>query len=370
MAYCSQSHKSNLLKRVAVGSEHSFLLHLQNLRGAVHDGFKCVVQFSGQLMELMVGMGVVPGISSECCDIAVFEARQPKCAFSAMCEGGEAQLSLAANGEELLRVVIFHLIHAHDEYPAYLMHQLSERGNHHICEFALWQAQHEPAVADTERGQVLLSLQFRLPEHFRAEHHARHPRLQDQLQMLGSHVTGPYKRNGISYREDEEVPLPRATTFDYQQSGYDRGHMCPSGDNKWDAQAQQDCFLLTNMCPQNHNLNGGDWNELEMKCRKWAEHYGDIYIVCGPILYRQKHKTIGRSRIVVPEAFYKVVLRLSPQPAAIGFIYKNEDGNRPMGDYINTVRQVERITGIDFFPQLPDELENRVEKQASLDDWR
>ena len=74
--------------------------------------------------------------------------------------------------------------------------------------------------------------------------------------------------------------------------------------------------------------------------------------------------------IVVPEAFYKVVLRLSPQPAAIGFIYKNEDGNRPMGDYINTVRQVERITGIDFFPQLPDELEKRVEKQASLDDWR
>ena len=64
------------------------------------------------------------------------------------------------------------------------------------------------------------------------------------------------------------------------------------------------------------------------------------------------------------------MLRLSPQPAAIGFIYKNEDGNRPMGDYINTVRQVERITGIDFFPQLPDELENRVEKQASLDDWR
>lgn len=188
--------------------------------------------------------------------------------------------------------------------------------------------------------------------------------------LLGSHVTGPYKRKGISYREDEEVPLPRATTFDYQQSGYDRGHMCPSGDNKWDAQAQQDCFLLTNMCPQNHNLNGGDWNELEMKCRKWAEHYGDIYIVCGPILYRQKHKTIGRSRIVVPEAFYKVVLRLSPQPAAIGFIYKNEDGNRPMGDYINTVRQVERITGVDFFPQLPDELENRVEKQASLDDWR
>ena len=188
--------------------------------------------------------------------------------------------------------------------------------------------------------------------------------------LTADHTTGPYKRKGVSYREDEDVPAPRATTFDYQQSGYDRGHMCPSGDNKWDPQAQQDCFLLTNMCPQNHNLNGGDWNELEMKCRKWAERYGDLYIICGPILYRQKHKTIGRARIVVPEAFFKVVLRMSPEPAAIGFIYKNEDGNRPMGDYTNTIRQVERITGIDFFPQLPDDIEEVVENQASLDDWR
>lgn len=188
--------------------------------------------------------------------------------------------------------------------------------------------------------------------------------------LPGSHATGPYKRKGVSYREDEDVPIPRATTFDYQQSGYDRGHMCPAGDNKWDAQAIQDCFLLTNMCPQNHNLNGGDWNELEMKCRKWAVQYGDVYIVCGPILYRQKHKTIGKAKIVVPEAFYKVVLRMSPEPAAIGFIYKNEDGNRPMGDYINTVRQVERITGIDFFSQLPDDIEERVENVANLSDWK
>ena len=91
--------------------------------------------------------------------------------------------------------------------------------------------------------------------------------------------------------------------------------------------------------------------------------------MCGPILYRQKHKTIGRNKVVVPEAFFKVVLRLQPQPQAIGFIYKNADGNRPKGDYVNTVNEVERITGIDFFPFLDDSIEEQVEDNSRLDQW-
>ena len=99
--------------------------------------------------------------------------------------------------------------------------------------------------------------------------------------------------------------------------------MCPSGDNKWDRKAQQDCFLFTNMCPQSHNLNGGDWNDLEMACRRWAKKYGEVYIVCGPMV-DTKHRTIGRNRVAVPYAFYKVVLRMSPSPRAIGFVYERE----------------------------------------------
>ena len=188
-------------------------------------------------------------------------------------------------------------------------------------------------------------------------------------ELTAGHVTGPHKRNGVNYQEDGDMPRPRATHPDYYSSGYDRGHMCPSGDNKWDAEAQRQSFLLTNMCPQAHSLNAGDWNELEQKCRTWARRYGSVYIVCGPILYNRRHKTIGRNRVTVPEAFFKVVLRMEPQPAAIGFVYKNDDGNRPMGDYINTVDQVERITGIDFFAALPDSLERRVEAASSLSEW-
>ena len=191
--------------------------------------------------------------------------------------------------------------------------------------------------------------------------------------LTDSHTSGNNKRQGVKYHEDGDVPLPKATNDDYYNSGYDRGHMCPAGDNKWAAEAMEDCFLFTNMCPQNHNLNGGDWNELEMQCRKWAMHYGKIYIVCGPILFREGHKTIGENKVRVPEAFFKVILRMGTvtkdSPKAIAFIYRNEAGNRPKGDYVNSLREVERITGITFFPQIPKQTREKILDDADLSDW-
>lgn len=185
--------------------------------------------------------------------------------------------------------------------------------------------------------------------------------------LTSDHTSGPYKRKGVSFHEDDEVPFPKAQNADYQRSGYDRGHMCPSGDNKWSQQAQEDCFLFTNMCPQSHDLNSGDWNDLEQKCRKWAEREGSIYIVCGPV-FRQK-KTIGRSKVAVPDGFYKVVLCMNGTPKAIGFYHDNEDGRRPMSAYVHTVDDIERMTGIDFFASLPDAIENRVEAYADAKEW-
>ncbi|EFC68911.1 DNA/RNA non-specific endonuclease [Prevotella sp. oral taxon 317 str. F0108] len=187
--------------------------------------------------------------------------------------------------------------------------------------------------------------------------------------LTGAHTRGKNKRAGVKFHEDTDVPMPRAVDFDYVRSGYDRGHLCPSADNRWDATAQEQSFLLTNVCPQDHNLNVGDWHELEILCRKWAKTYGSIYIVAGPVLFKGKHKTIGKNKVTVPEAFFKVVLCMEGTPKAIGFIYRNESGNRPKSYYVNTIDDVERITGIDFFPALPDKVENEVEATSSLDDW-
>lgn len=187
--------------------------------------------------------------------------------------------------------------------------------------------------------------------------------------LTAAHADGDAKRKGNAFHEDTDVPEPRANTYDYVRSGYDRGHMCPAGDNKWDALAMEQTFLMTNICPQDHVLNIGDWNNLEAQCRQWAKQYGDIYIVCGPILYTGKHKTIGKNKVVVPEAFFKVILRMGKSPQAIGFIYRNNDKRHPWGDYVNSVDEVERITGYDFFPTLPDSVERRVEKKYDAEAW-
>ena len=187
--------------------------------------------------------------------------------------------------------------------------------------------------------------------------------------LTAEHTDGPYKRLG-NFHEEEKVPVPRATLQDYKGSGWSRGHMCPAGDNKWDENAMYESFSLVNVCPQNASLNSGVWNRIEMDCRKWANRFGDVYIVCGPILMNREHETIGVNEVVVPEAFYKVVLCLQGTPKAIGFVVKNNEGTKKKDQYVNTVDDVERITGYDFFSALPDSIEKEIEAYANLDDWR
>ena len=191
-------------------------------------------------------------------------------------------------------------------------------------------------------------------------------------QLTGDHVLN--RKEGVwnEYREDEELPVDeRATLADYASSGYDRGHMCPGGDCNWDDVGRDETYVLSNMCPQNPQLNRGDWKEIEMACRKWAQEYGNIYIVCGPMFFKsQEHEKIGPNQVPVPEAFFKVVLCIDgPTPKGIGFICRNTDGNRKKDFYVNTIRQVERITGYQFFPNLNDSIENQVYDMDDIEVW-
>ncbi len=149
-------------------------------------------------------------------------------------------------------------------------------------------------------------------------------------------------------------------------SGYDRGHMAPAADMKWSKQAMAESFYMSNICPQNPNLNRGDWNDLEEKSRQWAKKYGAVYIACGPVYDHGKPKRIGNNKVAVPDAFYKVILiNDSKTPQAIGFLFPNKAGHKPLKKYIVTVDSVEKRTGIDFFPALPDEVENRIEAEPA-----
>lgn len=191
-------------------------------------------------------------------------------------------------------------------------------------------------------------------------------------QLTNEHVM--QRKEGVwnEYREDTELSSEiRSTLDDYASSGYDRGHMCPGGDCNWDDIGRDETFVLSNMCPQNPNLNRGDWKEIEMACRKWAKKYGNIYIVCGPIFLKsQQHERIGPNQIPVPEAFFKVVLYpKSPTPKGIGFICRNTDGNRKKDFYVNSIRQVERVTGYQFFPNLNDSIKSIVYDMDDINAW-
>ena len=184
---------------------------------------------------------------------------------------------------------------------------------------------------------------------------------------------------GNEQRPDDFTPEPaftpadQVTTHDYSGSGYDRGHMCPAGDNKNSHEAMLESFMMTNVCPQKHDLNEGDWNELEMLCRDWARNYGDIYICCGPIFDSDNPKTIGKRdrdiRIAVPDRFFKVVLKMGKNPRAIGFIFPNDATRRDLRSYAVSVDRVEHETGIDFFPLLEDDVEKKVESECKPADW-
>lgn len=192
--------------------------------------------------------------------------------------------------------------------------------------------------------------------------------------LTADHTDGNFARKGHSFIEDLDVPLPRAIPADIRESecGYQRGHMCPAGDNKWSHEAQNDAFLMTNICPQNGNLNQHDWKYLEEACREWAMKYDMIYIVAGPIFYSKDYKTVGERKVAVPDAFFKVVLRIgktSETTKAIGFIYENQTGHHNMNYYVRSIDEVENIAGMDFFYQLDDNIESQIESKSNLAEW-
>lgn len=188
--------------------------------------------------------------------------------------------------------------------------------------------------------------------------------------LTKAHTYGNNQRTDERFEEDTQVPQPRATYQDFYNSRYDRGHMCPAGDNKWDAEAMTESFLLTNICPQNHGLNKEDWNELEMQCRTWARRFGEVTIVCGPLFEDgDDARKIGRNKVTVPSGFFKVVYRAQPEPQAIGFLFENNGKSQPWREQAVSVDEVERRTGINFFHTLPDDVEDAVEARLDLSVW-
>lgn len=184
-------------------------------------------------------------------------------------------------------------------------------------------------------------------------------------QLTDSKAQGSESRYN-KFMPDPDVIGAKAYSKDYSNSGYDRGHMAPAADMKWSRQAMIESFYMTNVCPQNRNLNRGDWKDLEEKEREWAIRYGTVSIAAGPIYYTHSPQRIGANKVAVPDAFFKVLLVNYPQaPKAYGFIFQNKAGSHSLSYYQLTVDEVEEQTGMDFFSKLPDDVEKRIEAEKT-----
>ena len=179
---------------------------------------------------------------------------------------------------------------------------------------------------------------------------------------------------GLESRSDKFVPDPMvtgrtATTDDYRNSGWDRGHMAPAADMKWSRQAMVESFYLSNICPQNHNNNAGVWKKLEEATRSLAGRFSFVYVVSGPIVGKA-HLKIGPNKVAVPKAFFKCLLVADGDRwQAIGFVTPNEAGKRPLAEYAHSIDEIEEMTGIDFFPALPDDIEALTEADFDPEIW-
>ena len=188
--------------------------------------------------------------------------------------------------------------------------------------------------------------------------------------LTAEEVAGTVGR-GSGFRPDPSLDCAQAVDADYRNSGWDRGHMAPAADMRWSSSAMSESFYLVNVCPQHPNLNRGDWKELEDLCRSLAVRYGELQIVCGPLVWDNALGRIGAGGVCVPDAFFKALLVRTDSVtcSSIAFVFENAPGNRPLAFYAVSVDSVEVLSGLDLFARLPDGPESRIESSFDLSLW-
>lgn len=168
---------------------------------------------------------------------------------------------------------------------------------------------------------------------------------------------------------DPLVSTGTAENSDYAKSGYDKGHLAPAADMGWSALTMKESFYFSNMSPQLPGFNRGVWKRLEELMRSWAIDNKAIYIVTGPLLSKGL-PAIGSNGVSIPNYYYKVVLDYTqPEIHAIGFVLPNASSSASLSTFAVSIDEVERQTGIDFFPALPDDQETKLEKEVCQTCW-
>jgi endonuclease G len=186
-----------------------------------------------------------------------------------------------------------------------------------------------------------------------------------QLTPEQAKATGTFKEK---YAEDPKVTTGTASTKDYRNAGFIIGQLVPPEDMFISQQAVEETFLMSNTIPQKPVFNKNIWKVIEKLIREWAKEGNTLYIVTGPVLADAPFGTFGPNKISIPERYYKAVLDVNGE-RAIGFVFRNNVASGAPKSFAITVDELEKITGINFFPSLPDALEEKAESSGDFTKW-
>ena len=184
--------------------------------------------------------------------------------------------------------------------------------------------------------------------------------------LMPASISGAQKRTS-KFMPDPLLKEP-VKPNDYTKTGYDRGHLCPAADMKLNGVSMTESFYMSNMSPQVPSFNRGIWSKLEDKVREWALEKNGVYVVTGSLLNKSCGTIAGS--ITVPCAYYKIVFKEGSQPKMLGFVLSNAGASGSLQAFAVSVDEIEKKTGLDFFPQLENTLEQSLESKVSLSGWR
>ena len=183
--------------------------------------------------------------------------------------------------------------------------------------------------------------------------------------LQASECVGPAVRSNDFHLDRRAPGCPDNQA--YSASGYDRGHLKPAADSKSSQAEMHASFLMSNMAPQTPGLNRGVWKKLEEHVRAWSFVHREVHVTCGPSDYSMGTLPSG---VRVPAAFWKVILRTSPDTSCLAFRFPNQSHvSSSLEASLVRVDDLEAELGIDLFPALPDDLEQRIEAQLPKTLW-
>ncbi len=166
--------------------------------------------------------------------------------------------------------------------------------------------------------------------------------------------------------------LSRVVPDDFNRSGYECGHLVPrhSIGLVYGESGQRDAALMTNATPQKSGLHAKLWERLEdLELDPFAKQFGKIWVMSGPIFDPPQERLHTSRRVDVPSAFFKIIVAPEEKKMLALVIPQTVRGDEPLEHYLTSVDAIEKRTGFDFFPDLADADEDRLEAAVDPEPW-